>query len=83
MVQPSFVFLFYVMHLGVLNGYLFALFKAFFLADKRKTVDSQGLRPQVSLLQGLSPYNATQLDDILGDADSAIPEIDYPPRSSQ
>jgi hypothetical protein len=30
-------------------------------------------------MQAFSPYDAAQLNDFLGDAESAIPDIDPPP----
>jgi hypothetical protein len=47
------------------------------LKRKNRSI-AKGLRAQVELLQAFSPYTAAQLDDFLGNAESAIPEIDPP-----
>jgi 5-methylcytosine-specific restriction endonuclease McrA len=51
------------------------------LKRKNRSI-AKRLRDNVPLMQGLSAYDAGQLDDLLGNAESAIPEIDPPPAQS-
>jgi hypothetical protein len=51
-----------------------------YLNYKRKNRSiARGLRDKVQLIQAFSPYDAAQLNNFLGDAESAIPDIDPPP----
>lgn len=55
-----------------------------YLIRKRKNRSmAKVVREQIGLIQGLSVYTEAQLRVILGDAESAIPEIDPPPELPQ
>jgi hypothetical protein len=54
-----------------------------YLIYKRKNRSiAKGLRDKLQLIEGLLPYDAARLNDFLGDAESAIPDIDPPPLPS-
>jgi len=58
-----------------------ALNTEFLVVSRKNRSMARGLRDKVGLVQGLSPLDAAQLDDLLRNAESAIPEIEPPPAS--
>jgi hypothetical protein len=52
-----------------------ALNSEYLILKRKHRSMASGLRDKVGLIQGLSPYDTARLDDLLGNAESAIPPL--------